>query len=104
MRRFMFVVVAALILAGGASADPVKSHQAAYLYATCTGLGSVTLVNTAPARTAALQVVGTGTIVLVPFNNQPGIIQGGTAAGTYCTFVDNPSGGPNTVPVLIIQG
>ncbi len=92
MRRFFLVIVAALAVAaalvvGGASAAPVNSPKVAYLAATCTGLGSVTLVNTAPAHTEALQVLGTNTVVLVPFNGAPGIIRAGTAAGTSCTFV-----------------
>ena len=104
MRRFLFVVVAAFAIVGGASAAPVNSHQVAFLDATCTGLGSVTLVNTGPAHTEALQVLGTHTVVLVPFNGAPGVISAGTAAGTTCTFADNPTGGPNTVPVVIIRG
>jgi hypothetical protein len=104
MRRFLFVVVAALAIVGGASAAPVNSPRAAFLDATCTGLGSVTLVNTGPAHTEALQVLGTNTVVLVPFNGAPGIISAGTAAGTTCTFAENPTGGPNTVPVVIING
>src|SRR3954453_13623714 len=94
----------ALAAVSGASADPVKSHQAFSVDATCTGLGSVTLVNTGPAHTEALQVVGTNTVVLVPFNGAPGVISAGTAAGTTCTFAENPAGGPNTVPVVIIRG
>ena len=100
MRRFLFVVVASFAVVSGASAAPVNSHQVAFLDATCTGLGSVTLVNTGPAHTEALQVLGTNTVVLVPFNGAPGIISAGTAAGTTCTFVENPTGGPNTVPVV----
>jgi hypothetical protein len=104
MRRFFFVVVAVLAIVGGAGGAPVKSPQVAFLGATCTGLGRVTLVNTGPAHTEALQVLGTNTVVLVPFNGAPGIISAGTAAGTTCTFVDNPTGGPPTVPVVIING
>lgn len=105
MRQFLFAVVAALAIVGAASATgPVKSPNAFYLDATCTGLGSVTLVNTGPAHTEALQVLGTNTVVLVPFNGAPGIISAGTAAGTTCTFAENPTGGPNTVPVVIING
>ena len=72
MRRFLFVVVASFAVVSGASAAPVNSHQVAFLDATCTGLGSVTLVNTGPAHTEALQVLGTNTVVLVPFNGAPG--------------------------------
>jgi hypothetical protein len=96
--------VLAVIVVGGASADPVKSPQAVVFEATCTGLGPVMLVNTGPAHTEALQVVGTNTVVLVPFNGAPGIISAGTAAGTSCTFAEPPPGFPNTVPVVIIHG
>jgi len=104
MWRFLWSVVASLAIVGGASAAPVNSPKAAFLDATCTGLGHVTLVNTGPAHTEALQVLGTNTVVLVPFNGAPGITQAGTAAGTTCTFAENPTGGPNTVPVVIIRG
>jgi hypothetical protein len=105
-------VAAALVLAAvlsvifvrGAGADPVNSRQAVLFQATCTGLGPVTLANTGPAHTEALQVVGTNTVVLVPFNGAPGIISAGTAAGTTCTFAEPPTGFPNTVPVVIVNG
>jgi hypothetical protein len=106
-RAFLALAVAgaaALVAASGASADPVNSTQAVTFEATCTGLGNVTLVNTGPAHTEALQVVGTNTVVLVPFNGAPGIISAGTAAGTTCTFAEPPPGFPNTVPVVIING
>ena len=38
MRRFFFVVVAALAIVSGASAAPVNSPRVAFLDATCTGL------------------------------------------------------------------
>ena len=108
MRRFVSICVVVLALvayaASAASADPTGSTQAVIFHATCTGLGAVTLVNTGPAHTEALQVVGRNTVVLVPFNGAPGIIAAGTAAGTSCTFADGPSGFPATMPVIIING
>lgn len=94
----------ALVAVSGAGADPVNSTQVDLFEATCTGLGDVTLANTRPAHTEALQVVGTNTVVLVPFNGAPGIINAGTAAGTTCTFAEPPPGFPNTMPVVIING
>jgi hypothetical protein len=95
--------VAALVVASGANADPVKSARAHLFEATCTGLGNVTLANTLPAHTEALHVVGANTVVLVPWNGAPGIISAGTAAGTTCTFAEPPPGFPNTVPVVIVN-
>jgi hypothetical protein len=97
-------LAAALVSVSGARADPDHSQQAVFFAATCTGLGPVTLVNTGPAHTEALQVVGANTVVLVPFNGAPGIISAGTAAGTYCTFAEPPPGFPNTLPVVIVNG
>jgi hypothetical protein len=96
-------VLAALSLAGTAGADPTRSTKAVVFHANCTGLGEVQLVNTEPAHTEALQVVGSNTVVLVPFNGAPGIIRAGTAAGTTCTFADGPPGFPATVPVVNIN-
>ena len=97
-------LLAALSVAGTAGADPTKSRQAVVFHANCTGLGDVQLVNTEPAHTEAPQVVGSTTVVLVPFNGAPGVIAAGTAAGTTCTFADGPPGFPATVPVVIIHG
>jgi len=94
----------ALVPVSDAAADPVNSPQAHSLQATCTELGGVTLANTLPAHTEALQVVGANTVVLVPFNGAPGIVRAGTAAGTTCTFAEPPSGLPNTLPVVIVNG
>jgi hypothetical protein len=106
-RTFLALAIAAataLVPLSSANADPVNSQQGVLFEATCTGLGTVTLANTGPAHTEALQVVGTNTVVLVPFNGAPGIISAGTAAGTTCTFAEPPPGFPNTVPVVIING
>ena len=108
MRRLFPTLALALggafLFADGTSADPINSPQAGSFEATCTGLGSVTLVNARPAHTEALQVVGTNTVVLVPFNGAPGIIRAGTVAGTTCTFATPPPGFPNTLPVVIVNG
>jgi hypothetical protein len=106
-RTFLALAIAAataLVPLSNASADPVNSQQGVLFEATCTGLGSVTLANAGPAHTEALQVVGTNTVVLVPFNGAPGIIRAGTAAGTTCTFAAPPPGFPNTVSVVIVNG
>ena len=96
------VAALALVLSAPATADPVNSPQGVLFDATCTGLGTVTLANTGPAHTAAFQVVGTSTVVLVPFNGAPGIIRRALAAGTTCTLVDGPPGFPATMPAVII--
>jgi hypothetical protein len=107
MKRILLALAAtaasALVPVSGAGADPVRSPQASLFRATCTGLGSVTLANALPAHTEALQVIGTNTVVLVPFNGAPGITRAATAAGT-CTFADPPPGFPNTLPVVIVNG
>ena len=93
-----------LVTASSAGADPVNSPQAVLVEATSTGLGAVTLANTGPAHTEALQVVGSNTVVLVSFNGAPGIIRAGTAAGTTCTFAAPPPSFPNTMPFVIVSG
>lgn len=104
MRKVLLALVvaaAALVPVSAAGADPVSSPQAFSFAATCTGLGSVTLVNIGPAHTEAFQVVGTNTVVLIPFNGAPGIVAAATAAGTTCTFTELPP--PNTFPVVIVN-
>ena len=98
------ICLAALAVAGGAGADPVSGPPAVVFSANCTGLGDVMLANAGPAHTEALQVVGTSTLVLVPFNGAPGILRRALAAGTICTFAEAPPGFPTTMPVLIING
>ncbi len=63
----------------------------------------MTLVNTEPAHTDALQVVGSNTVP-VPFNGARGIAAAGLAAGTTCTFADGSPGFPETMHVVIING
>jgi hypothetical protein len=99
-----FAVFGALGTAGAATADPVNSTRAVSFEVNCTALGDVTLVNTEPAHTEALQVVGSNTVILVPFNGARGIAAAGLAAGTTCTFADGPPGFPETMPVVIING
>ena len=63
-----------------------------------------------PAHTAAFQVVGTNTIILVPFNGAPGVLERALAAGTTCTVTAvGPPGAlepvePSTFPVVIVNG
>ena len=99
----------ALTLAGTGQADPT-GPTAFYFGANCTGIGEVVLTNAGPSRAAALQVLGTNTVVLVPVNR--GIEERGIAAGTTCTFhafgpdpndlEENPD--PETFPVVIVTG
>jgi hypothetical protein len=115
MRRFIATIAAAgaasLLVAGGVSADPVAPPNAFEFSATCSGIGSVILTNTAPAF-GALHVVGTNAIVLVPVAiiTSPGLLKQALAAGTSCTFT---GGGPPdhiepfdpfTEPVVIVNG
>ena len=84
--------------------------NAFYFGADCTGIGSVVLVNAGPAHTAALQVLGANTVVLVPVNRA--IEKRALAAGTTCTFLSHgtdptdlePNEEPETAPVVIISG
>jgi hypothetical protein len=103
------MAVFGVTLAGPAQADPT-GPTAFYFGANCTGIGEVVLTNAGPSRAAALQVLGTNTIVLVPVNR--GIEERGIAAGTTCTFhafgpdpddlEENPD--PETFPVVIVNG
>jgi hypothetical protein len=98
-----------MTLAATGQADP-KGPQAFYFGADCTNIGSVVLVNTGPSRTAALQVLGTSTIVLVPVNRA--IEDRALAAGSTCTFMTHgadpdhlePNEETFTDPVVIISG
>jgi hypothetical protein len=104
------------MVAGSVSADPVAPPNAFEFSATCTGIGSVILTNTAPAF-GALEVVGTNAIVLVPFQDgvggiitSPGLLERALAAGTTCTFTGGGPPGhiepfdPLTLPVVIVNG
>ena len=99
----------AMALAAGGQADP-SGPQAFYFGATCTGIGSVVLVNAGPSHAAGLQVLGRSTIVLVPVNR--GLEERALAAGTTCTFISHgtdpsklePNEEPSTDPVVIVSG
>jgi hypothetical protein len=99
------------MVAGGVSADPVVGPKVFQFSATCSGIGSVILTNTAPAF-GALHVVGTNAIVLVPeaIIISPGLLTQALAAGTTCTFTGGgPPGNiepfdPITLPVVIVNG
>ena len=103
------VGAAALAFTATGQADP-NGPQAFYFGADCTGIGSVVLVNAGPSHAAALQVLGTSTIVLVPVNRA--IEDRALAAGTTCTFLSHgtdptdlePNEEPSTEPVVIISG
>jgi hypothetical protein len=103
------MVVFASMLATPGQADPT-GPTAFYFGANCTGIGEVVLTNAGPSHAAALQVLGTNTVVLVPVSR--GIEERGLAAGTSCTFhafgpdpsdlEENPN--PETFPVVIVNG
>ena len=76
-------VAAVLIGAIPVQADPTGT-TAFYFSATCTGLGDVILTNAGPSQTAALQVLGSTAVALLPVNR--GIIAKALANGTSCTF------------------
>jgi hypothetical protein len=113
-----FAVVGAVSLMSFAA--PVRADgggaTAFYFAATCTGLGDVILTNAGPSHTAALQVLGTTTVVLVPasvFTNPqgvPGLAGEAAAQGTTCTLTAGgyspdqlvPFDQPVTRPVVII--
>ena len=103
------VGAAAMALAATGQADP-NGPNAFYFGADCTGIGSVVLVNTGPAHTAALQVLGQNTVVLIPVSR--GIEERAFAAGTTCTFLSHgtdptdlePNDEPEIVPVVIVSG
>jgi hypothetical protein len=92
-------VVAALIAASAATADPANSPRNFPLNAVCTGLGPVQLNQLGPSRTDAFHVDGTNIIVLVPANGAPGLLNTALAAGTTCTI--DLFG---TAPVVIVNG
>jgi hypothetical protein len=98
----------AAAFAAPSQADPT-GPTAFYFQADCTGLGTVLLANAGPARTAAFQVVGTNTIVLIPVNRA--IEELALAAGTTCTVLAVGADPDNleevdgrTDPVVIING
>jgi hypothetical protein len=115
MRSLMATIAVAaavsLAAARAASADPVVGPKVFQFSATCSGIGSVILTNLGPAHADALQVVGVNTVVLVPVNDAPGILQRALAAGTTCTFTGGgppgdiqPFDDPITIPVVIVNG
>ena len=99
----------ALVLAGSGQADPT-GPTAFYFGANCTGIGEVVLANAGPSNAAALQVLGSRTVVIVPKTR--GLEARAIAAGTLCTFhaagpdpsdlEENPD--PETFPVVIVSG
>ena len=121
MRRGGFIVVlafAALLAGVGASvarADqpPVDlAGQPFYFSATCTGLGDVILANQSLARTAALHVVGTNTVVVVTFGSIGGARGTDQQSNGSCTFTGGgftpttiePFDEPFTTPVFLVSG
>ena len=104
MKRLLATLLAgaavALAVGSTATADPLRPPKAVTIDVTCTGLGPVTITNLGPAHTAAFQVIGSNTIILVPLNGAPGILNRALAAGTTCTEVSSGF----TVPVVIVNG
>jgi hypothetical protein len=80
------VVVISGVSAGVARADKPDTSLAGkpfYFSATCTGLGDIVLVNQSLARTAALRIVGSLTVVVEPLNGAPGVER---VANAECTI------------------
>jgi len=110
---FAGVAAAAMMFTAPLHAD-ITGPQAFYFTATCTGIGDVLLVNTRPARTAAVQVVGTNTVVLVGSepSGSPGVQKLAGNAETSCTFTGfgpspdeiQPLDPPQTIPAVIVGG
>jgi hypothetical protein len=119
VRRKLFTVVVAALLAGvgagvsRADQPPVDlAGQPFYFSATCSGLGDVILVNQSLARTAALHVVGTNTVVIATFGSVGGARGTEQHSNGTCTFT---GGGftpttielfdePFTEPVFLVSG
>jgi hypothetical protein len=70
--------------------------QPFYFSATCTGLGDVILVNQSLARTAALRVVGSNTVIIVTFGSPGGARGTEKLANGTCTF----TGGGFTIQTI----
>jgi hypothetical protein len=115
MRRSLAVaaiaLVAAVLGAETAAADPLRSPQTFQFALTCTGLGDVLATNVGHASNRAIQVVGTNTVILVPLDDTPGLEARALAAGTTCTVTAaGPPGAlepiepPVTLPVVIVNG
>jgi hypothetical protein len=119
MTRAAFVVVVAALLvglpSGVARADqpPVDlAGQPFYFSATCTGLGDLILVNQSLARTAALHVVGSNTIVIATFGSIGGARGTAHESNGTCTFTGGgftpdaiePFDEPFIAPVFIVSG
>jgi len=120
-RRLLALTAIALIGAVGgaatAAADPVRPPKTFQFALNCTRIGGVLATNLGPSNTAALQVVGTNTVILPGFTGQfglvspPGIVTQALAAGTTCTLTAaGPPGSleavepPVTFPVVIVNG
>jgi hypothetical protein len=115
MRRSLAVAAIALVGtvvgAGTAAADPVQPPATLQFALTCTGLGDVLATNVGHAHNRAVQVVGTNTIILIPFDDTPGLESQALAAGTTCTLTAagppgalEPVAPPFTFPVVIVSG
>src|SRR5438094_7867553 len=100
--RALIVVVATLLAGGGAGASRADqppldlAGQPFYFSATCTSLGDVILVNQSLARTAALHVVGTNTVVIGTFGSIGGARGTQHQSNATCTF----TGGGLTIETI----
>jgi hypothetical protein len=86
---FLVAAVLAGVGAGASQADqpPVDlAGQPFYFSATCTGLGDVILVNQSLARTAALHVVGTNTVIIATFGSIDGARGTEKQSNASCSF------------------
>jgi hypothetical protein len=115
MRRFIVIATFAMVLGIGpavARADQPPTDLAGqpfYFSATCTGLGDVVLVNQSLARTAALHVLGSNTVVIATFGSIGGARGTENESNGSCTFTGGgfspdtiePFDEPFTTPVVI---
>ena len=104
-------LVAGMVGAGTAAADPLQSPRTFQFALTCTRLADVLATNIGMANNRAVHVVGTNTIILIPLDDTPGLQARALAAGTTCTVTAaGPPGAlepvepPLTLPVVIVNG
>jgi len=101
--------IAVLLTTESAAYAGRSGPNAFYFLGTCTGLGNVTLVNSAAAAANnAVQVVGSSAVIVLPSNGAPGLAELAASAGTTCTITAAGFDGdiqqlptPFTFPVLI---
>jgi hypothetical protein len=89
--RMRLLLAALVVVISGVGADSARADmpdisvagKPFYFSATCTGLGDIVLVNQSLARTSALRVVGSRTVVVEPLSGARGIER---VANAECTI------------------